>query len=71
MRVSIGFLVKRVDQLLRYTGDHGLLRPGINDEGYAAIKNILGALKITCEDFHRGEEHCEIRTVQQIDNDIC
>ncbi|OGM49506.1 hypothetical protein ABOM_001741, partial [Aspergillus bombycis] len=70
VRVAVGFLAQRVDQLSRFIRDHGLQRPEINDEGYVAVKNILDALEITCEDFRKSEGHPGTITGQQVHNKI-
>ncbi|KAE8380468.1 fungal-specific transcription factor [Aspergillus bertholletiae] len=66
VRVAVGFLAQRVDQLSRCIRDHGLERPKMNDEGYAAVKNILRALEISCEDIFEGEGHARVATDHQI-----
>ncbi|KAE8420968.1 fungal-specific transcription factor domain-containing protein [Aspergillus pseudocaelatus] len=70
VRIAVGFLAQRVDQLSRYIRDHGLQKPKMNDDGHAAVKNILDALEISCEDFWESDGHVGIISDQQIHSDI-
>ena len=70
MRIAVGFLAQRVDQLSRYIQEHGLQKPKMNGEDHAAVKNILDALEINCEDFRERDGHARITSNQQVHSDI-
>ncbi|KAK1147804.1 hypothetical protein N8T08_000317 [Aspergillus melleus] len=56
VRVAVGLLARRVDILAQYIMDSGLPVPKIEEHDYLALKSIVEALEVVCDDLDANPE---------------
>ncbi|KAI9035934.1 Zn(II)2Cys6 transcription factor [Aspergillus affinis] len=56
VRVAVGLLARRVDALAQYIQDSGLPVPKIEEHDYLALKSIIEALEVACDDLDANPE---------------